>query len=145
MMTQSPSNIALRAVLALAGVAIIFLGLNVGLGGIRTLGWQGSTGFLTVTDAPRFDVQDSHVRFLGGLFGGLGLIMLMGAVYLARMRAILMALSAVIFVGGLARLSVVDANLLTGAEILPSIALELIGFPALGLWIMRATQSNAVP
>ncbi|MFT5868986.1 MAG: hypothetical protein ACI8TF_001096 [Paracoccaceae bacterium] len=33
MMTQSPSNIALRAVLALAGVAIIFLGLNVGLGG----------------------------------------------------------------------------------------------------------------
>ena len=40
----------LRIILGLIGVGILFLGLNIGLGGIQTLGWQGAGPFITITD-----------------------------------------------------------------------------------------------
>lgn len=129
---------ALRAVLALAGVAIVLLGLNVGLGGIQTLGWQGSGHFLTVTDAAIYDVRDNHIRFIGGVWLAVGLVMLAGAVALTRLRLVLLAIVGMIFVGGLARLSAGDIGLLAGGAVGPSLILELIGFPLLGLWIARA-------
>jgi hypothetical protein len=131
-------NVLLRTVLAIAGAAIVFLGLNVGLGGIQTLGWQGSGDFVTVTDPALFAVRDNHVRFIGGVWLGVGLLFLAGAVALDRLRTVLVALTAMIFVGGLARLSASDPALLTSAAIAPSLALELVLFPLLGLWVARS-------
>ena len=69
MQFETNPNYLLRGVLAVVGAFIIFLGLNVGLGGVQTLGWQGGAAdFLTVTNAAVFDVRDSHVRFIGGIW-----------------------------------------------------------------------------
>jgi hypothetical protein len=133
-------NYPLRAVLALSGIAIIFLGLNVGLGGIQTLGWQGNAEFITVTDPAIFAIRDSHIRFIGGVWLAVGLLMLAGAFALQRLRPVLVALTAMIFAGGITRLLGGDLSLLTSAAIAPSLALELIAFPLLGLWVMRGEQ-----
>lgn len=127
-------NYLLRGVLALLGLAVVYLGLNVGLGGIRTLGWQGGIAdFLTVTDPALFAVRDSHIRFIGGIWLAVGMTLAGGAVWFGRLRPVLVAITALVFAGGVTRLS--------GAlppDVLPSLALELIGFPLLGWWIAKA-------
>ena len=133
------SSIVLRIVLLAVGAVMIALGLNVGLGGIPTLGWQGSTDFLSVTDAAAFAAQDNHVRFLGGFWLGAGLLMASGAFFLDRLRPTLTGIAAMVFVGGLTRLSAADPALITSAAILPSLAAELVLFPLLGLWLWRRT------
>ncbi len=130
-------DIILRVILALTGAAIIWLGLNVALGGIVTLGWQGPIDFLEVTDRAAFAAQDSHVRFLGGVWLGAGLFMLAGSIFLKQLRGVLMAIIAMIVVGGLARIAANDPGLLLGPQIAPSLLAELILFLALGLWIHR--------
>lgn len=131
-------NYLLRGVLVLLGAVIVVLGLNVGLGGIRTLGWQGGTAeFLTVTDPAQFAVRDNHIRFIGGVWVGAGLLVLVGGVCLRQLRSVLVAIAAMVFVGGLARLSALDPALLLDPAILPSLAFELVGFPLLGLWVWR--------
>lgn len=138
---ESHPNYLLRGVLALVGAVVIFLGLNVGLGGIQTLGWQGgAVDFFTVTNAPVFAVHDNHVRFIGGVWLGLGLLLLAGSVAFRRLRPVLVALTAMIFVGGLARLSG-DLSLLFTAEIAPSFVFEILVVPLLGLWFTRAERS----
>lgn len=138
---ESHPNYLLRGVLALVGAVVIFLGLNVGLGGIQTLGWQGgAVDFFTVTNAPVFAVHDNHVRFIGGVWLALGLLLLAGSVAFRRLRPVLVALTAMIFVGGLARLSG-DLSLLFTAEIAPSFVFEILVVPLLGLWFTRAERS----
>ena len=132
-------TMALRVLLAIIGAVIIWLGLNVGLGGIATLGWQGPSDFFTVIDNAAFKVQDNHVRFLGGIWLGVGVFFIAGAVYLHRLNSILTALILMVFIGGLARLSAVDPSLLMSAKIAPSLIMELIFFPAIGFWINHAT------
>jgi hypothetical protein len=126
----------LRAVLALLGLAIIVLGLNVGLGRIQTLGWQGGvTAFVNVTDPAVFAVRDSHVRFIGGVWLAVGLTLLAGAIWLRQLRTVLVAVAGMVVVGGLARL----AGPLPG-DVLASLAFELVGFPLLGWWVWRAER-----
>lgn len=132
----------LRAVLALAGIVIVLLGLNVGLGGIQTLGWQGDGAFISVTDPALFGVRDNHVRFIGGVWLGVGVLTLAGAVALERMRGVLLALIGIIFIGGLARLSALDPAIFLSAAIAPSFVLELVLFPLLGLWIARRARAE---
>jgi hypothetical protein len=141
-MTLEPNpNYLLRAVLALLGAGIVFLGLNVGFGGIKTLGWQGGAGsFFTVTDAAVFAVRDSHVRFIGGVWLALGLLMFAGSFAFQRLRAVLVAFTFMIFIGGLARLSGGDPALLLGADLGPSFFFEIIVVPLLGFWFMRAER-----
>ncbi|MEP3421483.1 MAG: DUF4345 domain-containing protein [Erythrobacter sp.] len=135
--------VLLRTILCLSGLGIVALGLNVGLGGFATLGWQGPTNFFTVTDPNAFAVQDNHIRFIAGVWGGVGVLFILGAVFLDRMRPVLIGCIFLIFMGGLARISSTDWPVLTGADIAPSLLMELIVFPAIGLWIMRSTgQSN---
>lgn len=126
------TRIALRAVLLLVGVVVVVLGLNVGLGGIRTLGWQGGGEFLTVSDPALFAVRDSHIRFIGGIWLGIGLVLAAGAVWFERLRVVLVAITALVFVGGLVRLGGP-----LPVDVLPSLVLELIGFPLLGWWMAR--------
>ncbi|MBV1885922.1 MAG: DUF4345 domain-containing protein [Parvibaculaceae bacterium] len=135
----------LRFLLALCGAGIVFLGLNVGFGGIATLGWQGSTDFVVAADAAAFAVQDSHVRFLGGVWLGVGVLFLGGALFFRSLTSMLIALCGLIFVGGLVRMSVFDPALLFGADIGPSLFAELIIFPGLALWIWRAQSVFLAP
>lgn len=132
------STLGLRVLLGLLGVMIIVLGINVGFGGMRTLGWQGSTEFITVANQADFAVQDSHVRFLGGTWLGFGLALLIGAFAFVHMRPILIALMGLGFIGGLARFSALDTDVLFGPAVGPSLAIELIIFPLLALWISKA-------
>ncbi len=139
-MKENSMEYILRVVLFLTGCVIVWLGLNVGLGGIETLGWQGSESFLRVTDPEVFAVRDNHVRFIAGVWMTVGLMLLTGAVMLRPMRAILIATMVMVFVGGLMRLSSADVALLSSAEIAPSLLGELVVFPFLGLWIFFATR-----
>ena len=54
------STMLLRALLALIGLCILFLGLDVVFGGIRTPGWMGPTGFVDVTNPKAFKPKENH-------------------------------------------------------------------------------------
>ncbi len=137
------SSIALRVVLFIVGLVVIFLGLNVGFGGIKTLGWQGAESFFVVTNEAQFAIRDSHIRFIGGLWLGAGLLLVVGAFALDRLRQALIVLTAMVFVGGLARLSVLDTDLLLSASIAPSLLFEIVLFPLLGFWVARTESGNS--
>lgn len=134
--------IALKIILALIGAVIIWLGLNVSLGGIATLGWQGPKDFFTISNEAAFAVQDNHVRFIGGVWLGVGAFFIAGAVWLEQLSTVLKALIVMVFIGGIARLSVADPDLLLSAKIAPSLIAELVLFPAIGLWIHKTAKRN---
>ncbi|MEM7303260.1 MAG: DUF4345 family protein [Pseudomonadota bacterium] len=136
-------KLALRMSLFLAGCAIILLGLNVALGGFETLGWQGDGRFFAITDHELFAIRDNHIRFIAGVWMTVGMLMMVGAAILRQMRTVLLSLIAMIFVGGLMRLSSADADLLSSSDIAPSLIGELVLFPLLGLWIIFATKDEA--
>lgn len=134
-------NFVLRGVLALVGLVVVFLGLNTGLGGIHTLGWQGgAVSFIEVTDPAVFAVRDNHFRFIGGVWLGLGLMLLAASVAFAQLRPIVVALTAMVFVGGLVRFSG-GAQVPLSADVLPSLVFELVAMPLIGLWAWRAERS----
>lgn len=134
--------IVLRVVVALVGAAIIFLGLNVGLGGMRTLGWQMSPDFISITNEAAFRVQDSHIRFIGGVWFGVGATFLIGAFAFAKLRPVLVVLCLIIVFAGFFRASAVDISVIFSADIAPSLLLELVGFPLLAWWLIRAGQTK---
>lgn len=136
------NTIVLRSILLLVGVAVVLLGLNVGLGGIKTLGWQVAPDFITVTDHKAYSIQDNHVRFLGGFWLGAGLMFIAAARWLDAMRPALFALIAMIFTGGLARLFTFNTVVLLEPDVLQSITLELAGFPLLGFWLYRLRDTS---
>lgn len=123
-------------VVVIVGAAIIFLGLNVGLGGIRTLGWQSTRDFVAITDAAIFHAQDSHIRFIGGIWFGVGAAFVIGGFAMCTFRPTLIILSAMIAIAGLFRLSGMDPDVIFSVAILPSLVLELIGFPLLAWWLV---------
>lgn len=130
---------ALRVVLVLVGLAIVLLGLNAGLGGIRTLGWQdGGAPFLAVTDAALFAVHDNHARFVGAVFGGLGLALIAAAIVPYRLRQAVLGIAGIVVLGGLARFS--DPAAIADPAVLPSLLFEIVGFPLLAWWTMAATR-----
>ena len=121
----------LNLVVVIVGAAIIFLGLNIGLGGIKTLGWQTTRDFISITDAATFHAQDSHIRFLGGIWFGVGATFVIGGLAMRTFRPTLIILSAMIPIAGLFRISGVDSGVIFSAAIAPSLVLELFGFPLL--------------
>lgn len=129
----------LKAILALVGLGIVFVGTNIGFGGIQTLGLQGDGPFIEITDPALFSTRDSHVRFIGGVWLGVGLLFVAAAFRLHPLRNAVLAAIGMIFVGGLARLSASDLGPLMGADLLPSLLAELLLFPLLALWIVKAT------
>jgi hypothetical protein len=128
----------LNLVVVIVGAAIIFLGLNVGLGGIKTLGWQTTRDFVAITDAAIFYAQDSHIRFIGGIWFGVGAAFVIGGFAMRTFRPTLIILSAMIAIAGLFRLSGMDSDVILSAAIAPSITLELIGFPLLAWWLVMS-------
>lgn len=134
------SRLLLGVVLVLAGAFTIFTGFNRAFGGIRTLGWQGSTNFISVVSEQDFLVQDNHTRFLGGVWACVGLLLLLAPIDLKACRPALNFVFASIFVGGLARFTQMRSDIVFGPDIVGSLVAEIIGIPLLFLWVSKAVQ-----
>ena len=143
--SHGSGNRGLRIVLGLIGVFITVFGLNVALGGIETLGWEGRSDFVAVTDQSDFDIQDNHTRFIAGVWTGPGLVFLAATRWLDQLRTTLVVLSGLIFVGGLARLSSGSLSLLLSGDIVGSFLAELILAPLLAWWLIRSAPRPETP
>lgn len=124
-----------RVVLILSGAAIIFTGINISMGGILTLGLQGSADFIQITNTQRFLAQDSHIRFLGGLWLSVGILFIIGSFNLLKFESALKFSFIAVFAGGLARFSQMNTAVTLGPDILGSLIAELIGMPLLFIWL----------
>lgn len=138
------SSMALSAVLIVLGALSAFVAINVAFGGILTLGWQGSTDFVTITDQGVFDVRDSHTRFYGGVYLGIGLFFILAATNIRRYQSALFVVLALVFMGGLARLTQLQPEVTFGPAIITSMLIEIVLMPALFLWVRAETRQPAV-
>ncbi len=136
-MTPEFMTLALRFLLALTGAGVLVIGANVGLGGIRTMGLQVDPGFVAEVDAEAFFDQDNHVRYLGGVFAAVGAALIAGAIAFRALRPGLVLLLAVAACGALFRFSQAGFDILARGSLLPSLAFELLIFPALAIWVAR--------
>ena len=141
-MKQLSTN-ALKVVLGLMGAFIVFVGINVGFGGIATLGWQGQTTFLEVTDTHIYLIQDSHIRFFGGLFIGIGLFVFLSLTNLPKYQPALNLVFAVLFIGGLARFTMLRPDILFSSSLIGSLAAELLLMPILYFWVANVVKRKA--
>lgn len=142
---NTKNSTALKVVLVAAGAYIIFIGIDFGFGGFKTLGWQGSgsTDFVQITDPARYGVQDSHFRFLGGAFGAIGVWMIAAVTDLRKHQRTLNALFTLIVAGGLMRLTAGDPDLLLGGEITLALLVEIALPPVLFVWLARVVKAVA--
>lgn len=136
------SENALRVVLVLLGAISAFVAVNVAFGGLETLGWQGPGRYFEVTNHDAYMLRDSHARFYGGVYFGIGAFMIVAASNLRRHRNTLQIVFSLIFMGGLARLTQGDLGVTFGPDLTVSTLVELIGMPALALWLTTATRST---
>lgn len=132
------TTIILRTVLAMIGVIVVVLGLNIGLGGMQTLGWQIDPEFLTVTNPDDFAVQNNHIRFVGGVWFAIGLLFIAGSFALESLRTTLIFLCIAIAIASSFRFSAPNISILTNPDIIGSLLFEMIGFPLLALWLYRS-------
>lgn len=139
----SGSMIGIRIVLVLAGLFIIYTGINVAFGGMFTLGLQGQTDFMQVTNEQAYLVQDSHIRFIGGLWLGIGILFIVAAFQLMKYKEALSFSLLLIFLGGLSRLTQMDIPTLVSQNVAGSLAAELIGVPLLFLWLNRLAKQQS--
>jgi len=137
------SSKALKAVLVLLGIYGIFLSIDFGVGGIMSLGWQGGTDFLLVTDAARYGVQDSNFRFFAGVFGVIGVLMIMSVTNLKKYQKILNLMFVLIFVGGLMRFTSGNMSVLLSAEVAVALFVEIVLMTVLYFWLAREVKRIA--
>jgi hypothetical protein len=137
------SSRTFRTLLVVLGALNIFIGLNVALGGISTMGWQGSTSFYEVTNETLFMIRDSHMRYYGGLYVGTGLFLILAVTNLRKYQTALNLVFALIFIGGLARFTMPRADVLFGKDILVSLVVELVLIPVLYVWLAKLVNSSA--
>lgn len=138
------SSKVFRALLVVLGALNIFIGANIGFGGILTLGWQGQIKFFEVTNEYAYLVQDSHIRYFGGLYIGVGLFLLLAATDLRKYQPALNLVFALIFMGGLARFSMLRPDIIFGGDIVGSLLAELVLMPVLYVWLSKLVKSPAL-
>lgn len=136
------SSIALRVILFLSALFIVFTGTDVTFGGINTLGLDGRQNFIQVTNENMFLIQDSHVRFLGGLWIGIGLLFLVSTFMLERMQTILKFCFVLIFIGGLGRFTQMNMDVLVDPHIIGSLVAELVGMVILYFWVSAVCNAK---
>jgi hypothetical protein len=130
-------EVLLRVVLVVAGAFIVFTGADFALGGIVSLGLEHPPLAVTFEDEHAFHVRDSHTRFIGAVWLGVGLVFLASVVRLQALKTALLACVVFIFIGGLARFSAGHPEILFSSAVLPSLLLELVGMPVLFYWVSR--------
>lgn len=139
---MASSLVGLRVVLILAGAFIFVQGINIVFGGMQTLGWLGENNFFVVTNAPAFAIQDSHARFLGGLWLGIGSLFCLASLNVQKYRNALVFACCLVFLGGLARFSQMQWDVTFGPKIIGSLVAELVGMPILYFWISKTTREQ---
>jgi hypothetical protein len=141
------SDRALQAVLLVLGAISAFVAVNVAFGGLETLGLQGSTDYVQVTDQDAYLIRDSHAHYYGGVYLALGLFLIYAATDVRRFRPTLNVVFAMIFAGGLARLTQLEPDVTFGADLMVSTVIELVGIPLLAWWVARSgrTVRHAAP
>ncbi len=125
---------AFRIIVGLLGLIIVYSGVDTAFGGFNTLGLQGIPQLWEVTDQTTFDIIDSHQRLRGGVWMGVGLLMVYGLI-----RWDVKLVQAAFFltiVGGLSRFSQGRLDILFGA-VLMVIVIELVITPILWVWSAR--------
>ena len=137
------SSKAFRTILIVLGALNVFLGINVGFGGISTLGWQGQTEFFEVTNQDVYLMRDSHIRYFGGLYFGIGLFLILASTNLRKYQTALNLVFALIFMGGLARFTMLRPDIIFGQDIIGSLLTELILMPILYVWLSKIVKSSA--
>ena len=121
----------------MAGIYIVMSGANIGLGGMKTLGLAGSRNFFEVTQQHAYFIQDSHVRFVGGVWLATGLMFLFTVANLQKFHKVLYILCFQILIGGLARISQDNFSITFGPSIIGPILAEIFGAPILSFWIYK--------
>jgi len=125
---------AFRIIVGLLGLIIVYSGVDTAFGGFNTLGLQGIPQLWEVTDQAAFVIIDSHQRLRGGVWMGVGLLMVYGLI-----RWDVKLVQAAFFltiVGGLSRFSQGRLDILFGA-VLMVIVIELVITPILWVWSAR--------
>ena len=131
----------LRVALLGLGTVSAFVAINVAFGGLETLGLQGPTDYVQVTDHDAYLLRDSHAHFYGGVYLGIALFLIVASTNLRKYRTALNVVFAVIFAGGVARLTQVEPAVTFGTDLAVSSLIELVGMPAMALWLAVATRS----
>jgi hypothetical protein len=139
-MIKKKKLIALRIVLGLVGLYIVLSGINIAVGGMPTLGLGGQKDFFKVTDMLPYLIQDSHIRFVGGVWMGLGLLFLLSTTNPHKYKAHLLFACILIFFGGLCRLFQMHPEITFGKYIIGSFLAEVIGMPILYTWISKTVK-----
>ncbi len=122
---QRASLIGLKIVLVLVGLYSLYISIDFGVGGFETLGWQGVPPQLADPNNLRYNVQDSHFRFLAGVFGTLGVCILLAVRDLVKYRLVLQTIFSAFIVGGLLRLSANNFDVLFISELLLALIAEI--------------------
>ena len=135
---------ALRVVLVVLGAISAFVAANVAFGGLETLGLQGPTDYVQIADQGAYLVRDSHAHFYGGVYLAVGLFLMYAATDVRRFRPTLNVVFAMIFAGGVARLTQLEPDVTFGSDLLVSTVIELVGMPLLAWWVARATRSTDI-
>ena len=138
----SRAPLGLSVVLVIAGAFIVFTGINVGFGGMPTLGWQGPNNFFQVTAEHAYLTQDSHVRFLGGVWAGIGCLFVAAPFHFTKLLPPLRFALILIFLGGLMRLTIWRTDVVFSPEIIGSLTAELVLVPVLFLWLSRTVGAH---
>jgi Domain of unknown function (DUF4345) len=139
-MIKKKKLIGLRIVLGLVGLYIILSGINIAVGGMPTLGLGGQSNFFKVTDMPPYLIQDSHIRFVGGVWLGLGLLFLLSTTNPLKYKPYLLFGCVLIFIGGLSRLFQAHPEITFGKNIIGPFLAEIIGTPILFTWISKTVK-----
>ncbi len=132
----------LRILLIVLGLINIFIGINVAFGGIQTLGWQGQTDFVEIADEYAFLLHDSHIRFFGGIYIGIGAFLVLASADLRKYHTALSLVLILIFMGGLARFTMLRPDIIFGPDIIGSLLAELVLMPVLFVWLRRITARS---
>lgn len=134
------SAIALKIVLLLIGVYGLFISIDFGVGGFTSLGWQGTTEMVEITNPMRYSVQDNHFRFLGGVFSLVSAFMIFAVTDLRKHRQVLNFCFALIIVGGLTRFTAGDFEVLLSPEIGVALFFEIVVIGGLYFWLRQVAQ-----
>lgn len=139
---QRTSLVGLKIVLVLVGFMSLYLSLDFGLGGFETLGWQGAPPLVADPNNLRYAVHDSHFRFLAGVFGTLGVSILLAVRDLAKYRLLLQTIFTAFIVGGLLRFSANNHDLLFSGELLLALIAEIGLMLGLHWWLHQALKPH---
>jgi len=137
---NNASKTGLHILLILTGIFIVFSGLDSALGGLLSMGWMESTSYFAVTNEHKYLEMDSHSRFLGGVWTGMGLLFLLAQTNLVKYQKELNYSFAIIFLGGIARFTQMNLDVTFGDEVLWAVVVELILVPIFYFWLAKVVQ-----